>query len=555
MVRWQSRLVRAGAFLAALCACTPTLSAQQPRGLDLGGAIVPGGEEITYLRALSLLDTIRVPFFAQPFGQWSEDRLRRWAAAEGNAHPWRARFVEPADRPVRRLGAVEWDVLRPEVQLVYNSALPSTRNDGVVWAGRGATTVAQAGIRARWGALSVQLAPIGFVAQNADYAIAANGRTGPLTYAEARYPHQIDAPQRFGDGRYGRLDPGESFIAVERSGLTIGLSTSRIAWGPGREENLVFSTNAGGFPHVFAGTARPLDVHIGTINGRLIGGKLAQSPYSIVQTGPEARFTSAFVGSFSPKLWPGLEVGGMRVMQARWRDGGPTLSEIIRPFTGIINNPETGAVLNQVQENGYASLFARLAVPAQGIEVYGELSREDFSGNGRWLLLLPDNLAQILVGITRTSTGEDGSLRVLRIEHVNGETAHHERAQLTLNRPAPPYVHHQIPQGLTSRGQVLGSSSGFGGSGTVIAFDRYTAAGRRSWSVERQLRQDWTRPMGNVGGSRHAETLLGLRYEQVRLFGQRELTLSIAPSRVLNRNVEAGNDLWNVELRSVWRGW
>ncbi len=564
MTRGESRFVRAcgrgarivsSATVLALVVPPTNAHAQRSPRLDLGGAIVPAGEEITYLRALSLLDTIRVPFFAQPFSAWSEARLRTWAATDGNSHPWRERFVGESDRAPRRIGPWTWAVLRPELQLIYSSALPSARTDGVVWAGRGATTVAQAGVRAEWGPVRMQLAPIGFVAQNAAFEIAANGRTGQLVYADARYPHQIDAPQRFGDGSYGRLDPGESFLSVEKFGLTTGISTARIAWGPGREQNLVFSTNAGGFPHVFAGTAAPLDIRIGTINGRLIGGKLAQSPYSIVQSGPEARFTSAFVGSYSPSLWPGLEVGAMRVMQARWRKGGPTIGEILRPFSGVINNPETGAVLNQVQENGYASVFARLAVPTHGFEVYAEMSREDFTGNGRWFLLLPDNLAQLLLGFTRTSVGADGGLRVLRVEHVNGETAHHERAQRTLQFPSPPYFHHQVPQGLTSRGQILGSPSGFGGAGTVITFDRYVPDGRRSWSLERQLRQDWTRPMGNIGGMREAETLVGLRFERLRPFGRGELLWSVAPAMVLNRNVEPGNDVWNLELRTVWRGW
>jgi hypothetical protein len=550
-------------LIAALLAVTVAVAvatsagsarAQQRPALELGGAIVPAGEEITYLRALSLLDTLRVPLFAQPFTAWGEAQLRGRALADGSEHPWRSRF-EPRARALRTVGAVEWDVMRPELQLVYNSALPSTRNDGVVWSGRGATTVAQAGLTARWGFLRAQLAPILFAAENANYTIAPNTYAGLLAYGDARYPHRIDNPQRFGDGRYSRLDPGESFIAVEGSRFTAGISTSRIAWGPGHQQNLVFSTNAGGFPHLFVGSARPLGVGIGTVNGRLIGGKLAQSPYSIVQTGAEARFTSAFVGSFTPRLWPGLELGATRVMQAKWRRGGPTLGEILRPFSTVINNPETGAIPNQVVENGFASAFARLAVPGSGMEIYGEMSREDFTGNGRWLLLKPDDLAQILLGASRSARRANGDLTVLRIEHVNGETSHHERGQRTLSFPTPNYFHGQIFQGLTSRGQILGSAAAFGGAGSTITLDRYSAAGRTSWSVERLLRLDWTRPMGNVGGTRHAEVVLGARYERLRFLGERELMWSVAPSYVLNRNVVEGNDLFNLELRLLWRAW
>jgi hypothetical protein len=69
------------------------------------------------------------------------------------------------------------------------------------------------------------------------------------------------------------------------------------------------------------------------------------------------------------------------------------------------------------------------------------------------------------------------------------------------------------------------------------------------------LRLDWTRPMGNVGGTRHAEVVLGARYERLRFLGERELMWSVAPSYVLNRNVVEGNDLFNLELRLLWRAW
>ncbi len=558
--RWRREFRRAAgvaAVAAAFCASAASAGAQQSRGLDLGGAILPGGEEITYLRALSLLDTIRVPFFAQPFSAWSEDRLRAWAAAEGaegNEHPWRARFVRGAENMPRRLGPWEWEVLRPELQLIYNSALPSTRNDGVVWAGRGATTVVQAGVRAKWGVVRVQLAPIGFVAQNADFELAPNGRTGLLAYGDARYPHAIDNPQRFGGASYGRVDPGESFVSLELSKFETGFSTSRLSWGPGVEQNLVFSTNAGGFPHLFVGSARPINIGIGSVNGRLIGGRLAQSPYSSAQTGIEARFTSAFVGSFTPAFWPGFEIGGMRAMQTQFRPGGPTIGEILRPLSAVISNPDLGSAPNQVRENGFASVFGRLAIPRSGVEFYAEMSRDDFAGSGRWFLLEPDDLAQLLVGVVRTVRTDGGELLVLRIEHANGEVAHHERAQRLLNAPIPPYIHGPIAQGLTSRGQILGSTAAYGGSGSVVSLDRITLDGRSTWRFERRLQLDWIAPMGPVGGSAEAETRLSLRYERLMRSGSRDLLWSVSPTRVLNRNVQTGRDKWGIEARLSWSG-
>lgn len=517
--------------------------------------MLPGGEEITYLRALALLDTVPIAFYAQPFSVWEERRLRANAVRKGYAHPWRARFEGAASRAPSRLGTLEWGLLRPELQLIYNTALPSTRNDGVVWAGRGATTVAQAGVRAQWGPVRMQFAPIGFVTENADFEIAANGQTGALAFGDARYPSNIDLPQRFGEGQFSRLDLGETFLSIEGFGLATGFSSSRIAWGPAYEQNLVFSTNAGGFPHFFLGTSKPLVVWIGSINGRLIAGKLEQSDYSPVQSGQKSRFQSAFVGSYSPALWPGLEVGAVRTMQAIWRPGGPTIAEVLRPFSAVVSDPNTGSVPNIFGENGFASVFARAAIPSAGIEIYGEISREDFTGNLRWFLAKPDDLALLLLGVTRARVDAEGRMTVVRIEHVNGEVAQHERGQRSLRRPTPNYMHGHVFQGLTSRGQILGSAAGFGGAGSTLTLERYTPRGRSSISVERQLRLDWTRPMGNIGGLPDAETLLGVRYERQASAAGQEFTWSVRPARVLNRNVVPGSDLWSLEFSVGWRGW
>lgn len=514
--------------------------------------MLPGGEELLYLRALALTDSAPLPSVIQPFATSQDAALRARAAQQG---PWSARF-QPASGIARgrRAGGLSYRLLRPEAGLVYHSALPLSRNDGVVWAGRGSTLQATAGLRAQWGPLQLQLAPVLFAAQNAAFALTDNGQTGDLRYGDARFPGSIDLPQRFGAGQYARLDAGESSLTLEGGGLSGGLSTGRISWGPAREHNLVMGTNAGGFLHAFVGTQRPLDIWIGSVEARLIGGRLAQSSLSPVDTGNPDRFTSALIGRFSPRGARWLELGAIRVMQVRWPAAGPTLSQVLRPLQDIISDPSTGAEPNQNTENQFASAFVRVAVPRSGLEVYAELSREDFAGNTRWLIAEPEDLAALMLGVSRSQRRPDGSLVVLRGELVNGETAHVERGDRNLTRPIPPYTHHLTRQGLTNRGQLLGSVLAYGGAGGTLSYERYTAQGRVRWSVERQLRLDWL-PTGGNPGTRHAETLYTLRYDRLRFVGEREWGLTVAPGYVLNRNAQAGNDLWNVELGLRWRGW
>lgn len=535
--------------LALSTMLAPSLEAQGGAGQNTAGAIAAGGDEALYLRALALTDSSALPSLLQPFGSAAGRALQSRASEIG---PWRARYG-PA-RGSLRLGAASLQLMAPEVGLTYHSALPLSRNDGPIWAGRGSTLHAFGGVAAQWRGLSVQLAPVLFTAGNAGFDLIPTARPGVGIYADPRFANQIDAPQRFGNARYSRVDLGESFIRVEAFGMTAGLSNARLSWGPGREHSVVMSPNAGGFAHGFVGTARPLGVWIGSVEARLIGGRLEQSAYSPVLSGERDRFTSGLVGSFRPRGLAAVEIGATRVMQVSWPIGGPSLAQILRPFQTAISDPQTGATPNQNNENQYASVFVRIAPAASGFEAYAELGREDFAGNLRWAATEPEDLAVLLLGVARARRDADGTLRVLRAELVNGETSHSERGDRGLNRPIPPYTHSRTRQGLTNRGQILGSPVGYGGSGATLAYERYSAAGRRLLGLERQLRLDWRNGFGSPG-THNAEALWGMRWEESRFVGTRELTLTAAPSLIMNRALEAGRDLWNLEFGLRWRGW
>lgn len=525
------------------------LGAQGAAGRNVAGGIAAGGDEALYLRALAMTDSSGLPSLLQPFGSEVGRALQSRAAEIG---PWTARYG-PA-RGSLRLGSGSLQLITPEVGLTYHSALPLSRNDGPIWAGRGSTVHAFAGVAASWKWFSMQLAPVVFSSENADFDLMPTGRSGLGVYADPRRFNNIDVPQRFGPDPYSRVDFGESFLRVEAFGLTGGFSNARLTWGPGREHPVVMSAHSGGFPHAFAGTARPWNVWIGHVEGRLIGGRLEQSDYSPVLSGERDRFTSGLVGSFRPKLFPVLEIGGTRVMQVAWPEGGPSLDQILRPFQTVINDPQKGAIPNQNNENQYASVFVRIAPPATGYEFYAELGREDFSGNLRWLITEPDDMAIVLLGFARARRGADGQLRVLRAELVNGETQHSERGDRGLALPIPPFYHGRTRQGLTNRGQIIGSPVAYGGSGATLSYERYTPGGLRRIALDRQLRVDWRNDLGSPG-TRHAEVVYGLRVEETRFVAGRELMVGLAPSFVMNRAVVPGNDLWNLEFGLRWRGW
>lgn len=510
--------------------------------LDLGGAMLADGEELRYLRALSLSDSsLRLPVVLQPFGHRLERRLR--AAASASQHPWQSRFAVPASP------GFTWSLLRPDAQLMYLSDRPQSRNDGVVWTGRGTTVATQAGVRAEWRWFRAQVAPVGFSTQNSGFPL-----LGPPTaqYGDPRFPRNIDLPERFGNGSYGRLDWGDTFLEVEALGMLVGVSNARQDWGPAQQFPLVLSTGSGGFAHVHVGTSAPLRTTLGDFSARWIGGRLEQSEYSPIDSGESARFLVGFLGSFSPSFAPGVEIGGSRIINGPWPRGGLGIRSVTRPFEAIVN--DNAGPVNRNLDNGFASVFLRIAPPGLGLEAYAELSRDDFSGDVRQLIIEPDDLAQYMLGIARTSQ-TNGSLRALRFEIVNGELAHTERGVRGLSAPYPPYVHWGTRQGLTNRGQLLGTFGAYGGAAASLSWELFDSRGRERVELERLLVHDWLPALGPIGGVTAGEIRYALRTERLRFRGNADWTASAGLLYTLNRGLVEGQDVVGLEFGLRWRGW
>lgn len=490
----------------------PPLAAQ----LDLGGTPIVGGDQHWYQRTRALRDS-------------------------SSADPWRTRVT--TELPSRGFHA---RLLRPEIRLLYNSLRPSDGEDGVIWAGRGVTGAAQAGVEARWGIVRVQLAPVAFRTQNLAFPLIDNGHTDQIRFRDGRFPGAIDLPQRFGDEPYGRLDPGDSFLSLEWMGVTLGLSSARQQWGPAREFPLVLGTRAGGFPHLFAGTYRPISLGFGTIEGRLIGARLDQTRWSPVQTGEGRRFHSGLTMTFRPRGLSWLEIGGNRTETSQWPEGGPTLADALGPFSGIMNAGNTSK-LNTTGSNGFASAFTRIAVPGSGLEIYGELSWEDFANDARRFLQKPDDLNTLTLGLGRAWGTTDGTLHWLGFEMTNGELSHHERGQRGFSGPFPPYIHSPTVQGLTSNGQVLGSLATYRGAGAAVTYTRYTAQGKLGLQLRRELMTDPTPTIA-------PQVALSSVFSLTRFLKGRELGADFGPS-YLTRSAptEMGGAL-GFHLSVRWRG-
>jgi hypothetical protein len=516
--------------LAALLLALP-LRAQ---GVTPPSWVDVGSQRENSLRLLQLIgDAPSYPWSIRPFSP-AEARLL-------TPQITRELWPEPPE-PWRSQGPVAWQVLETKAGAIYNSAFPYGINDGPVWAGRGVTFAVQGGAAMRTGPLSVQLEPLIFVAQNAAFPIQPTGRVGPGIYGNEFSPLDIDAPQRFGDKHYARLDMGNSAIRLDAGPVAMSYSNANQFWGPAIENPLILGDNAPGFPHVFVGTSHPLPIGIGRVHGRIVWGRLDQTPYAPKAGTLARRFMSGLVGVFEPAGLNDLELGFSRFLHNPWPDSGLSHARFFRPFDELLGRrlkqgDASGA--GDAGGNQLASLFFRWVFPRSRLEIYGEYGREDHFGSLRDLIMEVDHSAAYLLGFQRGWRRTPADLWVLRAEVMDSRIAHLRQSR----EEAPWYSHTTQTQGHTEIGQVLGSAGAFGGGASVLALERFTPSGTWTVRLSRLMRAQ-----AGIGDSSvanlvpqlpnpaSADVIHTLGFERVRRRRRFEVTTGVNAVWNLNRN-------------------
>jgi len=519
--------------------------AQESAAIDVRYEVFVNSEYEHYLRLLQAAGAVApYPWSIRSFSQRELDRL-----VPDVQHPWAARYSVSPDTAVER----GWGWVRPQGEVIYNSAFPYGFNDGAVWAGRGATLVYRMGVGFRVGVLSGSFAPQMHWAQNSAFELMPD-EDDRFPFADWRHfaddarPPRIDLPQRFGDGAYGRFDLGQSTIRLDLRGATIGLSSANQHWGPAAEQPIVLGSNAPGYLHAFLGTSAPVDLWIGTAHGRIVWGRLEHTPYAPMEVAAlplrgVARFTSGMVATFSPRGISGLELGGTRFFHMDWGSQGPSASQILRPLESLLKvgfadlgSGDDGSDA----DNQIASVFFRWAYPRSGFEAYGEFARYDHSWDLRDFLLQPDHDSGYVVGVRKVWLTSSARMVAVRGEILNTSIGHIHQVRTP---QVPFYGHYALPQGHTHHGQLLGAPAGFGGAGSLLAADWYHPAGRLTAAWRRELRQErgsyWWRPGPERLAPEALDVIHGLSAEALFFRGRWEVTTGLTGAFNLNRNYQS----------------
>jgi capsule assembly protein Wzi len=462
--------------------------------------------------------------------------------------PW----VDHLARP-RRVGG--WGAVSPSglgLRVFENSAFPDGGNDGPAWQGRGLTVTLDAGVDLALGPVEATLHPVMAWSQNADFPLA---EVRGDDFAPHAYPWGLmDLPQRPGDRRVAKLYPGNSSVRVRLGGMETGFGTENLWWGPGSQNALLMSNNAGGFPHAFLGTRRPLDIGFAMIEGQWIFGRLGLSDWFDPDYEDPGRYLTGAVVAISPKAVKGLTVGFERVFYANVPESGIGFGEYFLMVQGIEkedfatpDNPN-----GEDERDQMFAAFGRWVLPESGFEAWVEWARNDHGVNLRDYFLEPGHAQAYTLGFRKVSRRAGGSLLTVVVEHTNLT-----RPITQLWRATPTFYRHgRVPPGYTHDGQVVGAALGPGGSGQYVATDLYSSRGRLGVFLARRVRDDdayATLIAGPEVFPPAHDTSLDLGARGLWWVGDLEMGVQAALTRDLNRNFEQGRDRWNIHLESSLR--
>ena len=375
------------------------------------------------------------------------------------------RNCTPLPEPTSRSPRFEWSLLPTQLIGQNNSAYPRGRQDGPRWSGRGWSAAISAGAVVRWGPLTGALAPVVSYQQNRAFEILFVPTPELSPYGSYFHTGVIDWPQRFGPSSFSSVHPGQSFLRVDAYGLAAGFSTENLRWGPARQNPILMSGAAAGFPHFFLGTREALDARVALLGLELIWGRLAESDYFDNRPTNDERHLAGLVATITPKK-TGMTLGFARAFVRTIPPGGLNLSEeIFGPYTGVTDNPT-----DDVQgDNQLLSVFLSIALPEAGFEAYGEYAREDHWEDASDLLMQLDHSRGYTIGFEKVTFLGD----VHTMLQLSGEATNLGQAPTTQSRRsgATFYAHHQVRQGHTHRGQLLGAPIGPGADAQHVSVD------------------------------------------------------------------------------------
>lgn len=340
----------------------------------------------------------------------------------------------------------------------YNSSNSYGWNDGLMIPAKGYQNYISAGFFVKAGPLTIQAQPEFVYASNPEYLV------GNDKVASDRYSSYIslnnygaDLPAYYETENFTKLGVGQSSIRLNFGPASLGISSENLWWGPGRRTALIMSNNARGFRYITLNTSHPIITPIGALEGQIIAGRLENSNSSLnLNKKQDWRYLSGMIFNYQPKWVPGLSVGLTRVFQIYNTDinGLNDYVPLFQPFEKK-RSEEDGKRRDQL-----TSVFAKYIFKEAHAEVYAEFARNDHSFNVRDFLQEPQHSRAYLFGFQKLISAFEVDENFL----ISAEVTRLSQPLNRSLRSAGTWYVHDINQGYTNGGEVLGAGTGPGGN-------------------------------------------------------------------------------------------
>lgn len=350
----------------------------------------------------------------------------------------------------------------------FTTNYPFGLNDGAMIPNRGFQNVASGGVFLEYGKFSFQFQPEVLLAQNKDYKGFPIEEPSTLFFY---YEHmnRIDMPERFGRAQYARVLPGQSSVRFNHKGMSLGVSTENLWWGPGKRSSLLMSNNAPGFLHFTLNTQKPIKTKIGYFEGQLISGFLKGSgflppypeysfllnPFLVPKRENGNRYLSGLVLTYQPKWLKGFSIGYGSVSQMYSADMS-TFADYIPIFNGEkglyeVHNP------TRDRRQQFSSGFFRWVSSEGHFEFYGEYGTNGNSIRTADFIITPERNRAFTLGFSALipMKKENQFIQISSEMTQSGQTIRESIRNLDTW-----YIHDHVRHGYTHQGQVLGIGYG-----------------------------------------------------------------------------------------------
>jgi hypothetical protein len=484
----------------------------------------------------------------RPSLMWRSYSANDWVVPD-RPHPWQRRMPSPYGVPYKGSEGLDVTLIDPAAQASYNLAFNHGMNDGAAWQGRGLNLRSSAGFGVSSEVFSIVLYPEVWFAQNLEYDLLPPAGSQPDREFGAVIGG-IDYPQRFGGEPIFRFDWGNSGVRMEARWFTFGLSTEALWWGPGLQNGLMMSNNAGGFPHIDFGVPKTEmrigTVGLGTVELRYLWGFLSESEFYTERTGDDLRLLNGMLLAYSPPFVPSLTLGAV---WAGMSPGGHFSGrDFFMLFSSIYSTIRAKTEeFGQDDDDQKFALMARWDFPAVGFSVYGEWAREDYSPSGRFFLLSPGHSAFYTLGGQKAFN--IGPTRGLLFSVEISELLQSRDYEIDLGAGGSYYTHGAVRQGYTHRGQIIGAGVGPGSDTQYVGLDFYDGWGsvgayfrRISWN-KMYLYRNPQRTGTEGWGLTRLNVELDIGVQGVIFAGPIDIGYELAFIDMLNRNYVRENDV------------